>query len=240
MTSLSNSSSSGNVEASEPTTLDTGGRVLVTEQQRKTNLFQCRKLFHDLYINEMREIMSNVRESFDLSRLHASFCAQCDPRVNLLFNRPISNDQLMEKQVSWVPIHDKSTNIVGGQFVINRFWRPHFEIFPSCSTTARDTALKLIKKLNSLGTGRVSHCARELSFKVQTSFDKKRVRWANKEDFQGTHHFLPQCCVNNVNSSSSPLRLVVVPKRPVYVNKQLGNRTYNSFIRKTTLELPSF
>ena len=224
----------------EATTLDTGGRVLVTEHQRKSNIFQCRKLFHDLYIAEMRETMSQVRDSFDLSRLDASFCAHCDPRVSLLFNRPIANDRLMDRQVTWVPIYDKDKCVVGGNFVINRFWRPHFDIFPSCSSIARETALRLVKKLHSLGTGGVSHCARELSYKVQTSFDKKRIRWATDEDFKGTHHFLPQCCVNNVNSSSSPLRLVVVPNRPVYVNKQLGNRTYNSFIRKTSLELPSF
>ena len=124
--------------------------------------------------------------------------------------------------------------------MIHRFWRPNFDLFPSCDSVARDTASRLVKKLQSLGSKGVSHCARELSFKVQTSFDKGRIRWATAEDFEGTHHYLPQCCVNNLNSASSPLRLVVVPNRPIFVSKQIGMRTYNSFIRKTSLELPSF
>ena len=188
----------------------------------------------------MRQTMCEVRDSFDMSRLDQSFCSTCDPRVSLLFSRPIANDRLMEKQISWKPVYDKNKSVIGGNFVIHRFWRPNFDLFPSCDSVARDTASRLVKKLQSLGSKGVSHCARELSFKVQTSFDKGRIRWATAEDFEGTHHYLPQCCVNNLNSSSSPLRLVVVPNRPIFVSKQLGLRTYNSFIRKTSLELPSF
>ena len=222
------------------TTPETRGRVFVNEQQRKTNLWSARKLFYELYIAEMRQTMCEVRDSFDMSRLDQSFCSTCDPRVSLLFSRPIANDRLMEKQISWRPVYDENKSVIGGNFVIHRFWRPNFDLFPSCDSIARDTASRLVKKLQSLGTKGVSHCAQELSYKVQTSFDKGRIRWATAEDFEGTHHYLPQCCVNNLNSSSSPLRLVVVPNRPIFVSKQLGLRTYNSFIRKTSLELPSF
>ena len=178
----------------------------------------------------MKQTMCQVRDSFDMSRLDQSFCAHCDPRISLLFSRPIANDRLMDKQISWEPIYDKTKSVVGGNFVINRFWRPHFDLFPSCSSIARETASRLVKKLQSLGSQGVSHCARELSYKVQVSYDKGRIRWATDEDFKGTYHYLPQCCVNNLNSASSPLRLVVVPNRPVFVSKQIGTRTYNSFI----------
>ena len=116
--------------------------------------------------------MCQVRDSFDMSRLDQSFCAHCDPRISLLFSRPIGNDRLMDKQISWEPIYDKTKRVVGGNFVINRFWRPHFDLFPSCSSIAKDTASRLVKKLQSLGSQGVSHCARELSYKVQVSYDK--------------------------------------------------------------------
>ena len=81
------------VDDVEATTPDTGGRVFVTEHQRKSNLWSARKLFYDLYVAEMKETMSQVRDSFDVSRLDQSFCAHCDPRVSLLFKGPIANDQ---------------------------------------------------------------------------------------------------------------------------------------------------
>ena len=107
-------------------TPETRGRVFVNEQQRKTNLWSARKLFYELYIAEMRQTMCEVRDSFDMSRLDQSFCSTCDPRVSLLFSRPIANDRLMEKQISWRPVYDENKSVIGGNFVIHRFWRPIF------------------------------------------------------------------------------------------------------------------
>ena len=43
------------VDDVDATTPETGGRVFVTEQQRKSNLWSARKLFYDLYVAEMKE-----------------------------------------------------------------------------------------------------------------------------------------------------------------------------------------
>ena len=96
------------VDDEDATSSETKGRVFVNEQQRKSNLWSARKLFYDLYVAEMKQTMCQVRDSFDMSRLDQSFCATCDPRVSLLFSRPIANDRLMDKQVSWEPIYDKT------------------------------------------------------------------------------------------------------------------------------------
>ena len=70
------------VDDEDATSPETKGRVFVNEQQRKSNLWSARKLFYDLYVAEMRQIMCEVRDSFDVSRLDQSFCSTCNVGVH--------------------------------------------------------------------------------------------------------------------------------------------------------------
>ena len=119
-----------------------------------------------------------------------------------------------------------------GTFNIHRFWRAGFEKFPTCEGLARETAAKLMKKLASFGRNGRSFACEEVSYKAQKSYARGRVRWATCEDLAGSYTYLPQLAHVVPQSVSSKIRLCVIPNRPVYVNTELGFRSYNSFIRK--------
>ena len=211
--------------------------------------YRYQRLLYQAFVNEMKEMVCSVELSLDINRLGSSFCETCDPRVSLFVNRPLGNDSLLDRQMRFEPVTDSVSGLVThGLWTIYRFYRAGFKHFPDCRSLAKDTATKLVKKLASLGSqgklstgvGGHSYSAREVTFKVQSSFFKGRVRWADSEDLSAKVTFIPQLAHVNKNSSSTKIRLCIVPNRNVFVNKELGFRSYNSFIRKNSLHLPSF
>ena len=216
-------------------------RVISREQSEESVEFRCQRVLYQAFVSEMMEIVAPLGASLDATRLGSTFCLNCDSRASSYLSRPVENDALLERQLRFEPVHGpKGGEIMSGHWTIHRFWRAGFSHFPSCEGLARETAQKLIDKLSAFGNGGTSYSAREVTYKVQKSFIRMRVRWAEEEDLSGKVTFLPQLAHVNEASDSSPIRLVVVPNREVFVNKQLGTRSYNSFVRKNTVELPRF
>ena len=203
--------------------------------------FRCQKILYQAFVNEMMEMVAPLETSLDASRLGSTFCESCDYRIAPFLSRPLGNDALLERQLRFEPEYDPSGHVVElGHWTIYRFWRAGFSNFPSCENLARGTAEKLVRKLAGFGRKGSSYAAREVTYKAQTSFIKARVRWATKEDLTEKMTFLPQLAHVNVASSSSRIRLCVVPNRELFVNSELGVRSYNSFIRKNSVILPKF
>ena len=216
-------------------------KVISFYDEIESKEYQCQKLMYQTFINEMQEMISPGEASFDATRLGSSFCSSCDPRVSLLMSKPLGNDSLLERQLRFEPVIDpQSGAVTHGNWTIYRFWRAGWEHFPRCEDLARETAGRLIRKLNSLGKKGRSSSAMEVTFKVQSSFAKSRVRWATDDDMAARVTFLPQLVHVNPQSRSTPLRVCVIPNRELFVNKEFGWRSYNSFIRKNSLQLPSF
>ena len=216
-------------------------RVISREQSEESAEFTIQKVLYQAFVNEMVEIVAPLGASLDASRLGSTFCESCDPRISPYLSRPVENNALLERQLRFEPVYgpDK-VEILSGHWTIHRFWRAGFSSFPSCEGLARETAWKLIHKLSAFGTAGVSYSAREVTYKVQKSFIKTRVRWADDDDLLAKVTYLPQLAHVNEASSSSPIRLVVVPNREVWISEQLGSRSYNSFVRRNTVELPKF
>ena len=216
-------------------------RVISFNDKSLSKEYRYQKLLYQAFVNEMREMVSPLELSFDVNRFGSSFCETCDPRVSPFINRPLGNDALLERQLRFEPVVDPESGVVShGFWTIYRFYRAGWKFFPRCEDISRSAANKLVLKLASLGKNGQFHSAKEVTFKVQTSFLKSRVRWANEDDLKGEVTYLPQLAHANAGSLSSKLRLCIVPNRSVFVNKELGFRTYNSFIRKNSLQLPSF
>ena len=216
-------------------------RVISFNTETESKEYQCQKLMYQAFIDEMREMVAPVEASLDATRLGSSFCSSCDPRVAGLLNKPLGNDQLLDRQLRFEPVIDPETgSVTHGNWTIHRFWRAGWEHFPRCEDLARETAEKLVRKLNHLGKNGQSYSAAEITYKVQSSFARSRVRWATDEDLAARVTFLPQLVHVNPQSLSTPLRVCVIPNRDLFVNKELGWRSYNSFIRKNSLQLPSF
>ena len=214
-------------------------RVISHDQPDESAEYKCQRILYQAFVNEMLEIVAPLGVSMDANRLGVTFCEACDGRVAPYLNRPVENDALLERQLRFEPVRS-GDKVLFGNWTIHRFWRAGFSSFPSCEKLARETAEKLIRKLSAFGRNGVSFSAREVTYKVQKSFVRKRVRWAEEEDLKGKVTFLPQLAHVNEASSSSPIRLVVVPNREVWINEQLGSRSYNSFVRRNTVELPRF
>ena len=216
-------------------------RVVSYSSGEESREYMCQKLLYQSFVNELKELIAPVELSLDVTRLQTMFCGTCDPRLSALLNQPLGNDSLLERQLRFEPIRSQETGqVTHGTFNIHRFWRAGFEKFPTCEGLARDTAAKLMKKLASFGRNGRSFACEEVSYKAQKSYARGRVRWATCEDLAGSYTYLPQLAHVAPQSVSSKIRLCVIPNRPVYVNTELGFRSYNSFIRKNTLCLPSF
>ena len=189
-------------------------------------------------MEELKELTAPIAQSFDLGpRISSSWCHSCDPRLNFLVSRPVANDLLLDKQLIFDPSLDSEGKITHGNFIINRLYCAGWNSFPTCTDLAQDSARKLVEKLQRFGHKGQNYVAREASYKVQVSYYQKRVRWATAEDMSGNFTCLPQLAVIS-RSKSSSARLCIIPNRPVFINRQLGARTYNSFVRKSSLQMP--
>ena len=182
---------------------------------------------------------SPLSAAMDVTQLSKTWCETCDPRLLGLTKKTLANDQLLSKQLTFKMNTEAPTEKPHGAFHIDRLYCAGFDQFPDCIRLSQETASKMINKLAACGKNKVNYIAREATYKVQVSFMKGRVRWASEEEMKKKVTCLPQLAVISPSNTSSSTRLVIVPNRPVYISKTLGSKTYNSFVRKSSLQMPS-
>ena len=182
---------------------------------------------------------SPLSAAMDITQLSKTWCETCDPRLLSLTKKTLANDQLLSKQLTFKMNPEAPSEKPHGAFHIDRLYCAGFDQFPDCIRLSQETASKMISKLAACGKMGKNYIAREATYKVQLSFMKGRVRWASEEEMKKKVTCLPQLAVISPSNTSSSARLVIVPNRPVYINKTLGSRTYNSFVRKSSLQMPS-
>ena len=212
----------------------------MTFQDRISPQFSIQHALYEAQMEEINEALSPIQNSLDLSKPSQVFCGQCDPRTNHLLTKPIFNDLLIDKQLSWIPHKDKKSNIIKGEFVLDRFWCSNFALFPDCSHLAKAAALKLVQRLGQFGCSKFAHVASEASFKLGKSFLTGKCRWATEKDLSQKCTFVATLAVLSESlDSSTKIRVCQIPNRPMFI-RQLGtSRTLNSFIRKTQLKMSS-
>ena len=191
-------------------------------------------------MNEIREALSPIQNSLDLTKTSQVFCGQCDSRTNHLITKPIFNDLLIDKQLSWIPHKNEKSVIIKGEFVLDRFWCSNFSFFPDCSHLAKTAALRLVQRLAQFGCSKFAYVAAESSFKLGKSFINGKCRWATETDLSKKCTFVPTLAVLSESlDSTTKIRICQIPARPMFI-RQLGTtRTLNSFIRKTQLKMSS-
>ena len=121
-------------------------------------------------MEEIKEFLSPLQNSLDLSRTSQVFCGSCDSRVNHLLTKPVFNDILIDKQLSWLPQRDDKMKIIKGEFSLDRFWCSNFPLFPDCSNLAKAAAQKLVQRLGQFGCENHAYVAQEASFKLGKAF----------------------------------------------------------------------
>ena len=201
--------------------------------------FKIQSLYYRAFLEEVKQLTAPLTQSLDLGKIGSSWCQICDPRLNLLAHRPVANDLLMDKQLTFETCRDNIGQVTHGEFSVDRLYCAGWSEFPSCQELAQETAQKLVSKLARFGHGGVNHVAREVSYKVQISYYKGRVRWADKQDLEGKITYIPQLIVlSKSRSSSTQARLCIIPNRPVWINARAGAKSYNSFVRGSSLKMP--
>ena len=190
---------------------------------------------------ELNESLSPIANSLDLTKTSQSFCGNCDSRIASILKQPVFNDYLVDKQLSWSVVERSEEGaIIRGEFILDRFWCSNFKLFPSCETLARTAAEKLVKKLAQYGNREAAHVAQEASFKIGKAFLTGKCRWATSTDLKQKHTFIPTMAViSECIESSTKIRVVQIPNRPIYIPQLNVCRTYNSFIRRTHLKMSS-
>ena len=154
-------------------------------------------------------------------------------------NRPVANDLLLDKQVAFKTHHGTDGQVTHGEFVVDRLYCAGFKDFPSCKTLAHETAQKLVRKLEKFGSRGENRIAKEVSYKVQVSFFKGRVKWAEEKDLKGKVTFIPQLVVLSRSlTSTSAARLCIIPNRQVWINSSVGMKSYNDYVRSSSLKMP--
>ena len=201
--------------------------------------FKVQELYHDLFIRELQEMTSPLTAAMDVTQLSKTWCETCDPRLNALTKKTLANDQLLSRQLTFKMNTEAPKEEPHGAFHIDRLYCAGFDQFPDCVRLSKETASKLVNKLATCGKNGVNYIAREATHKVQISYMKGRVRWASKDEMKEKVTSLPQLAVISPSNVSSSTRLVIVPNRPVYINSTVGSRTYNSYVRKSSLQMPS-
>ena len=199
--------------------------------------FKIQSLYYRTFLEEVKQITAPFTQSLDMGKIGSSWCQTCDPRLNLLVHRPVANDLLMDKQLTFETYRDSTGQVTHGEFSVDRLYCAGWSDFPSCQELARETALKLVNKLAKFGHKKVNQVAREVSYKVQISYYKGRVRWAEKQDLVGKVTYIPQLIVISKSRSSS-CRLCIIPNRPVWIDSRTGAKSYNSFVRGSSLKMP--
>ena len=97
-------------------------RVISFNTETESREYQCQRLMYQAFIDEMREMVAPVEASLDATRLGSSFCSSCDPRVAGLLNKPLGNDQLLDRQLRFEPVIDPETGAAThGNWTIHRF-----------------------------------------------------------------------------------------------------------------------
>ena len=191
-------------------------------------------------MEEIKEALSSIQNSLDLSKPSQVFCGQCDPRTNHLLSKPIFNDLLIDKQLSWKPHKNEKSDIIKGEFVLDRYWCSSFSLFPDCSHLAKAAALKLVQRLEQFGCSQFAYVASESSFKLGKSFLTGKSRWATEVDLKKKCTFVPTLAVLSESlDATTKIRICQIPNRPVYIRELGTTRTLNSFIRKTQLKMSS-
>ena len=191
-------------------------------------------------MEEIKESLSPLQTSLDLSRTSQTFCGSCDARVNHLLTKPVFNDILIDKQLSWIPQRDNKMKITKGEFCLDRFWCSNFSLFPDCSHLAKAAALKLVQRLGQFGCGKDAFVAQEASFKLGKAYLSGKCRWATKNDLSQKCTFVPTLAVLSESlDSSTKIRICQIPNRAMFIPKLGTTRTLNSFIRKTQLQMSS-
>ena len=191
-------------------------------------------------MEEIKEALSSIQNSLDLSKPSQVFCGQCDPRTNHLLSKPIFNDLLIDKQLSWKPHKNEKSGIIKGEFVLDRYWCSSFSFFPDCSHLAKAAALKLVQRLEQFGCSQFAYVASESSFKLGKSFLTGKSRWATDVDLKKKCTFVPTLAVLSESlDATTKIRICQIPNRPVYIRELGTTRTLNSFIRKTQLKMSS-
>ena len=191
-------------------------------------------------MTEIQESISSLQLSLDLSQLGKTFCSQCDPRVSHLLSKPVYNDVLIDKQLSWTPCKNKHSQVTSGEFLLDRYWCASFHLFPSCQQLAKTAALKLVHRLAQFGGGKTTFVAEEASYKIGKAFISNKCRWATDDDLKQKCTFVPTLAVLSESlESTTKIRICQIPNRPVYITQLGTTRTLNSFIRKTQLKMSS-
>ena len=171
------------------------------------------KAQHERYLKEVTQISTPVGKSFDLNRVDAIGCRNCDPRAPALEKVPIAATLRMRDQISFQPPMLGEEN---GYFLYDRVFSSYFKKFPSCKEVAKASARRVIGKLNSNGAA----LAAEASYKVRKLFLQGGTQWLHQFDLQQPKlTYLPIHLVLNLQHDSSSVRLTVVPNKEYQVGE---------------------
>ena len=173
-------------------------------------------------MTEIQESISSLQQSLDLSQLGKTFCSQCDPRVSHLLSKPVYNDVLIDKQLSWTPCKNKHSQVTSGEFQLDRYWCASFHLFPSCQQLAKTAALKLVHRLAQFGGGKTTFVAEEASYKIGKAFISNKCRWATDDDLKQKCTFVPTLAVLS-ESLESTTKIRIIPQQSFHSPGHVGS-----------------
>jgi hypothetical protein len=202
----------------------------------KANLFT-----YTMYKADLCDLFNtDASRSLDIINPGRVGCSHCDYRHSVLTDTPLANNSLLSRQLMWVPLEGRN----GGIFSINRLFRAAIKGFPSCEFSARTDTLHLIRKLT-----KKHYTGYELSWRAKRDFLNGHCKFLTPSEKSQLKKgsilvdgretlpvYLPQHCVYNLLSFSTPARLVSVPNRPV-LQADGSLKTYNDLLRSYSMNM---
>jgi hypothetical protein len=205
--------------------------------------YKSNEFLYRLYLADLKQFLQPPGKSIDLQAGKVG-CSSCDPRRHsVLTSSTVANNSLLLRQLEWEPWgHGRP----GGRFVLNRLYRAAMSKYPSCDLSVKADTQNLISKM-----GNRPNTSRECSYRLQKDFlndhcvfltpsevKQLKVGFITFGEMKIRPVFLPQHCVYNPLSESTPARVVNVPNRK-YKQDDGSLATYNDMIRSYSMTMNS-
>lgn len=210
--------------------------------QSDSESYKANEFLYRLYLADLREFLQPPGKSIDLQGGRVG-CSQCDPRHAILTSSSVANNSLLLNQLKWQPWVQGQP---GGRFVINRLYRAKMELFPSCENSVRADTQNLVVKL-----GNRPNTSKECSYRLQKDFLNEHCSFLTTSEKKQAQRgyitfgkmkirlvYIPQHCIYNALSGSSPCRVVNVPNRKYRLDDGSFS-TYNDMIRSYSMSMNS-
>ena len=208
----------------------------------ESKTFRANEFMYKMYISDLKDLFNtDASRSLDLIDPGRVGCSRCDFRHSILTDTPLANNSLLSRQLMWIPLEGRK----GGIFAINRLFRAAIKHFPSCERVCKMDTLRLVQKLQKR-----PHTAQDLTFRLRRDYlsghctfltpsEQEQLKEKGYVTDQGQRIrpiYLPQHCVYNPLSLSTPARLVSVPNRTV-LQDDGTMKTYNDLLRNYNMNM---